>query len=250
MPSHPNHPTHKPVVGVVPLFDEARESIWMIPGYMDMLVACGALPVILPFVSEPRDVERQLELVDGVLVTGGQDVSPYLYGERALPECGTPYAKRDLLDQELIRQCRATRMPLLGICRGIQIINVTYGGTLWQDLPSQRPSDLDHAMRPPYDRVAHEVTFKPGSRLADAMGCNRLGVNSYHHQGVKDVAPGLEAVAWATDGLVEALRDPTQDFMLGVQWHPELSWRVDPHQKHLVSAFVAAARNHYQHRRG
>lgn len=241
-------PTHKPVIGVVPLFDEERDSIWMIPGYLDMLVACGALPIILPFVSEPRDVARDFELVDGVLVTGGQDVSPYLYGESAIPACGTPYATRDLLDQELIRQCRATRTPLLGICRGIQILNVTYGGTLWQDIPTQVPSDICHAMRPPYDAVAHEVTLKGGSQLAGLLGCTRLGVNSYHHQAVREVAPGLEAVAWATDGLVEALRDPTQEFLLAVQWHPELSWRVDPRQKHLVAAFVAAARNHYLHR--
>lgn len=238
---------HKPVIGVVPLFDEGRDSIWMIPGYMDMLVACGALPIILPFSSEPREVARDFELVDGVLVTGGQDVSPYLYGERSIPECGRPYAKRDLLDQELIRYCRTSRTPLLGICRGIQILNVTYGGTLWQDLPTQAPSNIDHHMSPPYDTVAHEVTLKPGSRLADILGCTSLGVNSYHHQAVREVAPGLEAEAWAPDGLVEALRDPTQEFMLGVQWHPELSWRVDPRQKHLVSAFVAAARNHYLH---
>lgn len=240
-------PTHKPVIGVVPLFDEGRNSIWMIPGYMDMLLACGALPMILPFASEPREVERYLELVDGVLVTGGQDVSPYLYGERAIPECGTPYAPRDLLDQALTKRCRSTRTPLLGICRGIQILNVTYGGTLWQDLPTQMPSDVTHAMRPPYDAVAHEVTLKPGSRLADTLGSTSLGVNSYHHQAVREVAPGLEAVAWAPDGIVEALVDPTQEFLLGVQWHPELSWRVDPRQKHLVSAFVAAARNHYLH---
>lgn len=241
-------PSHKPVIGVVPLFDQERDSIWMIPGYLDMLVACGALPVILPLVSESREVERELDLVDGVLLTGGQDVSPVLYGERPIPECGTPFARRDLLDQELIRRCRATRTPLFGICRGIQILNVAYGGTLWQDLPTQRPSDVGHAMEPPYDRVVHEVTLKAGSRLADTMGCGRLGVNSYHHQGVRDVAPGLEAVAWATDGLVEALCDPALDFMLAVQWHPELSWRVDAHQKHLVSAFVVAARNHYLHR--
>lgn len=238
---------HKPVIGVVPLFDEERNSIWMIPGYMDMLVACGALPIILPFSSEPREVARDFELVDGVLVTGGQDVSPYLYGEHSIPECGRPYAKRDLLDQELIRYCRTSRTPLLGICRGIQILNVTYGGTLWQDLPTQAPSSIDHHMKPPYDAVAHEVTLKPGSRLADILGCTHLGVNSYHHQALRDVAPGLEAEAWAPDGLVEALHDPTQEFMLSVQWHPELSWRVDPRQKHLVSAFVAAARNHYLH---
>lgn len=117
-------------------------------------------------------------------------------------------------------------------------MNVLWGGALYQDLPSQRPSELVHRMRPPYDRVSHQVELVDGSPLRGLLGVSELGVNSYHHQGVRELAPGLEPMARAADGLVEAFRNPSMRFCWAVQWHPELSWRADPLQKRLVQAFV------------
>ena len=230
----------KPVIGVTPLYDEQKESIWMLPGYMDVLLACGALPLILPFSTDKQNLDKLLSLCDGFLFTGGQDIAPALYGEEKLSSCGAIYAERDRLDAALFRMAYAADRPILGICRGIQLFNTLLGGTLYQDIPSQLPTALTHRMHPPYDVPCHSVTLLSNTPLYTLFQADEIAVNSYHHQAIKQLAPPLRAMAVAPDGLVEAVYQPDKYFLQAVQWHPELSWQVDARQYQLMSSFVAA----------
>lgn len=231
----------KPVIGVVPLVDKERESLWMLPGYLEGLEAAGALPVILPLTEDRQALVQLMEGLDGLLLTGGQDVAPALYGEEPLPQCGETCPRRDGMEQVLLELALAQDKPVLGICRGIQFLNAALGGTLYQDLPTQRPSDLSHVMTPPYDQPVHGVELVPGSPLEELLGCRTLEVNSYHHQGVKELAPGLEVMARATDGLTEGVWMPEKRFVWAVQWHPEFSWKNQEASRRIFAALVQAA---------
>ncbi|MGN0038991.1 MAG: gamma-glutamyl-gamma-aminobutyrate hydrolase family protein [Coriobacteriales bacterium] len=232
----------KPLIAVAPLYDDERESIWMLPEYCDMISACGAIPLMVPYKGTPGDIEQVTRLCSGLLLTGGQDVSPQVYGQQPLPCCGGCNSLRDELDRTLMDIALDADMPVLGICRGIQLINAHLGGTLYQDLPSQHPSEVCHSMEPPYNRVQHLVEVLPGTPLSQVAGAGEMGVNSYHHQAVCELASCLEPMAVSEDGLVEALWHPQMSFVWAVQWHPELSWRKDPRQLALAQALVAAAR--------
>ena len=228
----------KRVIGLIPLVDEARDSLWMLPGYMDGVAAAGGLPVMLPLTDDEADLDRLCEMCDGLLLTGGHDVSPALYGQTPLPECGATCPARDAMETGLLRRAMARNLPVLGICRGIQLINAALGGTLWQDLPTQRPSEVTHQQKPPYDAPAHAVDLLPGTPLYDLLGRDALPVNSYHHQAVRDLAPYLQPMALSPDGLVEAVYHPGQRFLWAVQWHPEFAWRTSAEAMAIFRAFV------------
>lgn len=231
----------KPLVGIVPLVDEERESLWMLPGYMEGLTRAGAIPVMLPLISDKADLARLVEELDGFLLSGGHDVDPALYGEKPLPQCGIPCTPRDEMEKILVALALEQDKPVLGICRGIQFLNAVLGGTLYQDIPAQRPSELEHHQTPPYDRPVHRVKLKRESPLAKLLEAETLEVNSYHHQGIKTLAPGLEEMAWAEDGLVEAVYMPGKRFVWAVQWHPEFSWKSQEASRRILTAFVRAA---------
>ena len=230
----------KPIIAVTPLYDAERESLWMLPGYLEGLRAAGALPLILPLETEPEDLDRCLDLADGLLFTGGQDVDPALYGEQIRPVCGALCPARDRLEQALLRGVLERGLPAFGICRGLQLINAALGGSLYQDLSTDRPSQLRHRMDRPYDRACHEVELLPDTPLWELLGCDRLGVNSCHHQGVKDLAPALQPMARAGDGLIEAAWCPSHPFLWAVQWHPEFFGPGHGPSLALFCAFVRA----------
>ena len=233
---------NKPVIGIVPLVDAGRESLWMLPGYMDAVAQAGGVPVMLPLTDERADLETLLELCAGIPLTGGQDVSPEIYGQTALPLCGELCPARDRMERVLLTAALEREKAILGICRGMQFLNAALGGTLYQDLPAQRPSDCDHHMAAPYDRKAHLVALPADAPLAALLGAGEIGVNSCHHQAIRDLAPGLSAMAAAPDGVVEAVYLPERRFVWGVQWHPEFSYRVDANSRRIFSAFVEGSR--------
>lgn len=228
----------KPVIGVIPLYDKDRDSYWMLPAYFKGLKTVGALPVMLPL-ENLEDCEQMTELCDGLLFTGGQDVDPALYGEEKIEACGEPCPARDHLDAALLRVALEKDLPVLGICRGLQLINACLGGTLWQDLPSQRGAGRNHRMERPYDRAEHQVALT--GPLAELYGAEELGVNSCHHQGIKTLAPCLQPMAVAEDGLVEAFFHPAQRFLWAVQWHPEFFNPVTGPGVPIFRAFAEAA---------
>ena len=228
-----------PVVGVIPLWDEEKQSLWMLPGYLDGLRQAGCLPMILPLTKEPEEIDQMLTMVDGILLTGGQDVSPALYGE-APAGTGEICELRDTMERHLLKKVMVLDKPVLGICRGIQFLNAALGGSLYQDIPSQHPSAVEHHQSPPYDKPSHEVKLVQGSPLQTLLGQEELLVNSYHHQAVKRLADGLEVMAWSEDGLVEAVWKPDQRFLWAVQWHPEFSFRTEEASRRIFAAFAGS----------
>lgn len=230
----------KPIVGVMPLWDDEKDSIWMLPGYMDGISQAGAVPFIFPFSEDEAGLARLMEACDGFLFTGGHDVSPRLYHEEPLEGLVSVCEKRDKLESIVLGYALETGKPVLGICRGIQFINAALGGTLYQDLPLQHPSETNHHGLPPYDRRVHDVEVIRNTPLHECLGTDILPVNSYHHQGVKDLAAGLEIMARAPDGIPEAVCKPDQGFLWAVQWHPEFSYRTDGYSRRIFRAFADA----------
>ena len=229
----------KPLIGLVPLVDEGRESYWMLPGYMTGVEQAGGVPVMLPLTSDGEALRRLAQELDGFLLTGGHDVSPAVYGAPVSPLCGACCPGRDAMEGPLLRLALERDKPVLGICRGIQFLNAALGGTLYQDLPAERPSAVVHHQDPPYDRPSHPVALLPGAPLEKLMETDTLPVNSCHHQGLKELAPGLAPMAVAEDGLVEAVWMPDARFVWAVQWHPEFAFRTEASRR-IFGAFVAA----------
>lgn len=213
----------------------------MLPGYFKGIEEAGGLPVMLPLTTDGVALGQLVQELDGLLLTGGQDVSPLLYGEEPLPECGAACLERDEMESLLLAAALKENKPILGICRGIQFLNAALGGTLHQDLPTQWPSGVEHHQTPPYNRPVHQVSIQRGSPLHRLLGVEQLAVNSYHHQAVKTLAPRLEVMATSEDGLVEAVFLPECPFVWAVQWHPEFSFEIDPRSRKIFHAFLEAA---------
>jgi putative glutamine amidotransferase len=234
---------YRPMIGLTPLMDIERESYWMLPGYMEALRDAGALPVMLPLTDDPGELRTLADRCDGLLFTGGQDVAPAVYGAEQQTELLGPLCpERDSMDLQLLRIALEKDLPVFGICRGLQLMNAALGGTLWQDLPAQRPGEIVHRMQRPYDGVAHEVILAEDGFLRSLLGRERTGVNSCHHQAIRDLAPCLRAAAVAPDGLVEAVELPGMRCVRAVQWHPEFSWRVNADSRAILESFVERCR--------
>lgn len=217
---------NKPLIGVTPLWDAERKSVWMLPDYLDGISAAGGIPVVLPLGMSEADADRMVETFDGFLFTGGQDVS----------SC----QERDQLETLLLRKALEADKPVLGICRGLQFINVFLGGTLWQDLPSQHPSDIVHRQGKPYDFPTHQVSIS--GELQSLLGKDTLDVNTLHHQAVKDLGSGLTPMAVAPDGIIEAAQLQGKHFVWGIQWHPEYMFKTDKDSLAVFSCFVEYCR--------
>ena len=230
----------RPLIGLVPLMDYQRASYWMLPGYMQGIEEAGGVPVMLPLTADKAALARLADTCDGFLLTGGQDVTPSVYGAAQTALCGETSPERDAMETELLALARAKDKPVLGICRGIQFLNAALGGTLWQDLPVEYPSEVNHHQTGAYDQPIHTVRLLPGTPLADLLGVDTLPVNSYHHQAIHKLAPGLAAMATAPDGIVEAVYEPGKRFVWAVQWHPEFSWKVSAESRKIFAAFVSA----------
>ncbi len=218
--------------------------------YIVAIQEAGGLPLILTPAHTGASLRELYELLDGLVLSGGEDVEPNRYGEAVAYPSVEAVPERDALELTLIEWALAAGLPVLAICRGIQLLNVALGGTLYQDLPSDRPGHLGHdqmKIEPPWPRTEphHAVAVLPSSGLCELLGSGTVEVNSMHHQGIKSLAPGLWAVAHAPDGLVEGVeaRDPaTASFLVGVQWHPEeLARTGDPASRRLFEGFVVAA---------
>jgi len=228
----------RPIIGVIPLWDEKKESIWMLPGYMQGLEEAGAVPVILNLTVSETALKQNACFFDGFLFTGGHDVNPKLYEQEKADYCGEICEMRDQMEACIFREAVLNQnKPALGICRGIQLINILLGGSLYQDIPAELPSKISHRQEPPYDVPAHSVRLIPESPLYKLAGKERLEVNSCHHQGINRIAKGLEIMAQADDGLVEAVYIPDRSFVWAVQWHPEFSLK-DEISKKIFSSFV------------
>lgn len=232
---------NKPVIGIIPLYDKEKDSYWMLPGYMKGIEEAGGIGVMLPLTSDKDTIKQLAKSFDGFLLTGGQDISPQLYNGKNSEKCEELCIARDEMETMLLDEIIALDKPVLGICRGIQIINATLGGTLYQDLPTEYKSSTSHRMKAPYDRSEHQVKLETDSLLYNILSVEQIGVNSCHHQAIKQLAPSLNVAATSEDGLIEAVYLPNKKFFLAVQWHPEFSYLKDLNSKKILKAFVNAS---------
>lgn len=209
------------VSGVVRTWDGA-ERTGVNAAYVRSVLAAGGVPVLLSPLLGPSYAARALDGVDGLLLSGGEDMDPAWYGAAPSPFTNPPSRERDLFELALFATARQRELPVLGICRGIQVINVGLGGSLYQDLPTERPGPVDHNPASARTERGHEVRLAEGSRAAAALGAAAVRVNSFHHQAVMALAPALVASGWTEDGLIEAVETPADaPWLLAVQWHPE-----------------------------
>lgn len=229
----------KPLIGIVPLVDTERDSYWMLPGYMRAIEQAGGIPVMMPLTSDPSELRQLNDTLDGFLFTGGHDVSPALYGQPASGQCEACCQERDEMETILFSLIFEQDKPALGICRGIQLINVLMGGTLYQDLPTEHPSSVIHRQKPPYNVPAHKVEIIPDGPLHSLLGCDSLMVNSCHHQAIRRLAPGLSSMAVSSDGLIEAVCAPEKTYLQAIQWHPEFSYLTDENSRKIFRSFLA-----------
>lgn len=240
----------QPVVGLTARTLPLRSTECLRPSetvsrsYLEPLRTAGALTVILPN-GDPDEAEAHLGLLDGLVLTGGDDPHPHLFGEEPHPRIEKVDERRDRYEIALVRGARRRRMPVLAICRGVQILNIALGGDIHQDIASQTGSAVLHAQRRLDDGPWHGIEVLPETVLGQILGPGRRVVNSFHHQACRRIGRGLRVCATsAGDGLIEALEDPDLPFFLGVQWHPELgAAEGDAGDRSLFAAFLVAARD-------
>ena len=245
-----------PIIGITATLKEDVDAVAERPlgrfvradlDYVEGVAGAGGVPVVLPPVGDERAAAAIIRSLDGLLLSGGSDLNPGYYGEEPAPELNSTLPERDAFEMALVGLALRRGIPVFGICRGMQILNVALGGTLYQDLPSQWEGDvLKHRQVTPKWQPTHEVEVREGAYIAEVMGREVVKVNSYHHQGIKDMAEGLVVAGRSSDGVVEAVeaRDLSESWLLGVQWHAEAMRGAGPQQERLFEAHVSAAERH------
>ena len=228
------------LIALTPSLNAEGTTETMARSYCNAIAAAGAMPVILPMTEDPAALDRIVAAFDGFCFTGGLDVDPLTYGEQVLPACGNVWPERDNFEMGLARRLVHMDKPVLGICRGNQVLNVALGGSLYQDVYSQIPGCLAHQQKHPLGYHAHPVDIAPDSLLRKISGADTILVNSHHHQAVKDSGQGLVVTAHAPDGVIEAFELSEHPFFVGVQWHPERLWQTNAAAAALFKAFVQA----------
>jgi putative glutamine amidotransferase len=232
----------KPLIGVTACVlkeQPNRDWIWNTNDYMRAVQRAGGIPVLLPLTETETEASELLDHLDGLLLSGGADIDPQLYGEQPHPRNGQVSPERDANEIPLTRIALQRNLPIFGICRGHQVLAAAAGGTLWQDIPAQVTGALKHAQDGPRWYASHVVTTTPGTKLAQLFG-ETFPVNSYHHQAVKELPPGFVSSGVAADGINEAIEHPGLRFVMSVQWHPE-NFQGRPYNfDALFKAFVKA----------
>jgi putative glutamine amidotransferase len=228
----------RPIIGIT-IYGKDENGRYSLPGvYVDAVRRAGGSPILLP--PGEASPERVFDLIDGLILTGGGDIDPALYGGSLHETIYSTDPDRDRTEIELARAAAARDFPTLGICRGCQVINVALGGTLHEHVPDVYGSDVEHRL-PPREPTAHGIALDAGCELASIIGTTNFVATSWHHQSIRDIAPGLRGVARAPDGVIEAVESPKHRWFLAVQWHPELTAAVDAAQQRIFDRFVAAA---------
>lgn len=211
--------------------------------YSEAVEAAGGAPVHISLIPKRDYINSVVEALDGILLPGSDsDVDPLRYGQQPHPKLGAVHPIKDETDLLLIAAAEQKQIPVFAICFGMQVLNVSRGGTLIQDIESQLPEAIKHEQGAPRDRASHRIDLATDTRLSNITHVETLAVNSHHHQGIETLGANLIATAWSSDGIIEALEDPRPDrFVVAVQWHPELGWERDPVSRRLFEAFVFEA---------
>ncbi|SEN06684.1 gamma-glutamyl-gamma-aminobutyrate hydrolase family protein [Lihuaxuella thermophila] len=227
-----------PKVGIT--MSTEQKKLFVNRDYSDAIIQAGGIPFLLPYTEDPAIIGEMAAGCDGLLLSGGGDIDPAFFGEEPVPGLGDIVPERDQMEILLIREFMKQKKPILGICRGCQILNVALGGDMYQDLTSQKTPLLQHSQKAPRNHASHTIEIKEGSLLKSIVGKSSARVNSYHHQAVRVMASSLTASAWARDGVIEAIEGKNDPFVLGVQWHPESMMLSHADAQKLFRAFVEA----------
>lgn len=236
----------RPIIGITPSLQTDERKIYTPTSYPNAIIEAGGTPVFFNFTRDDEMIEAYAAMVDGVLFSGGDDVDPASYGEEQLWVCGDVCPLRDAFEIKLLKVLveKYPDKPILGICRGAQVLNVAMGGTLYQDLKSQVDGCIRHQQQQSSHYASHKAMVSEGSKLHAIYGSQEIMVNSFHHQAVKDIGPGLIVTARASDGVVEGFEKPDHPYFIAVQWHPERQVEGPHHPEHkpLFLSFVDACR--------
>lgn len=228
-----------PVIGITSSYDRESGRIFLSRYYIQAVEAAGGLPLVLPCILSDSRVDKILASIDGLLLSGGVDVDPLLFGEEPQRAMGDICPQRDTFELALTRRALAVDMPILAICRGLQVLNIAAGGNILQDIGSAMKDSLKHDQQAPRWYGTHTINILPDTKLAALWG-TQLVVNSFHHQAVNRVAEGFRATAWSADGVMEGMESTVHKFVVGVQSHPECMYQY-PRILKLFHAFVEAA---------
>lgn len=240
---------NRPIIGISATLLTAESGVYLgleracvINNYIEAVRLSGGIPIILPVIEGNEMIEAQVDLIDGLLLSGGYDITPSIFGEEPALGLEATHPARDIYEISLLQSAAAKEKPILGICRGIQLINVAFGGTLFQDLPSSGFPVLQHFQKTKYSLATHLVKLLPQSKLRKIFGKESLFTNSFHHQSVKEIAPGFVISAQTSDGVIEGIESQNAPFLMGVQWHPEVMCPQTSGMQLLFSAFIEAAK--------
>ncbi len=234
----------RPRIGITMRIELETEHFYLSRYYSEAVEAAGGSPVHIPLIPRADYISSVVEGLDGVVLPGSDsDVDPLRYGREPHPRLGAVHPLRDETDLLVLAEIEERGTPLFAICFGLQVLNVSRGGTLIQDIASEFPGAIKHEQGAPRDRPSHRVRLLEGSTVAQLAQDSSALVNSHHHQGIERLGRELAATAWSSDGLVEAVEDPRDDrFVLGVQWHPEIGWEKDEFSRALFARFLTEAR--------
>ena len=233
----------RPRIGIPMRIELATDRFYLSRHYSEAVEAAGGAPVQISLIPKADYVDAVVDGLDGILLPGSDsDVDPLRYGQQPHPNLGAVHPIKDATDLFVIEAAERRGVPLFAICFGMQVLNVSRGGTLIQDIGSQVPDAIKHEQGVPRDRASHSIRVDEKTKLSDITGADSFLVNSHHHQAIETLGADLIATAWSSDGLIEALEDPRSDrFVVAVQWHPELGWRDDVVSQRLFARFVEEA---------
>ncbi|MEK5380054.1 gamma-glutamyl-gamma-aminobutyrate hydrolase family protein [Niallia sp. FSL W8-0635] len=235
----------KPIIGITGAYvfkNKFMEGSYVHHDYHKSIAANDGLPIILPFVEEKLAIEM-VDICDAIILSGGEDVDPIMFGEDPHQNIGDTILLRDKVELNIIKRAMETNKPILAICRGIQILNVALGGTLIQDIPSQVKEGMKHTQTVDRSWDTHFVTIKENSKLAEIIGETKTRVNSLHHQAIDSLAEELEVVATSKDGIIEAVEHKSyRNFLLGVQWHPESMAATNEKMNRIFAEFIKSVK--------
>lgn len=232
----------KPLIGILSSVDN-EQSTSVMARYASVIERSGGLPILIPFTLNGEQHRAYTEVCDGFFFTGGADIDPLYYGEEASADCGEIQPYRDSLEFSMLDEVLRAKKPILAVCRGAQLVNVAFGGTLYQDIHNEYKTDISHRQAEPLLSHSHEVEISEGTPLKELFGENRVRVNSFHHQAVKTLGAGLCAMALADDGLIEAFYLIGKSYLRAYQWHPERLYDKDGYNKKIFDDFIAACRD-------
>lgn len=235
----------RPMIGLTTFIESKGTSRYssLCYTYIDAIIRAGGIPVLIPITEDKECLIKYADAVDGIIFTGGEDVSPLYFGENPIKEIGSISCERDACEMFLFKEAYDLDMPILGICRGSQLINVALGGSLYQDINAQLKDSLGHSPESgPSDQVYHMVKIEKDSKLYNIFENDTIAINSFHHQSVKELGKGLKAAAFSYDGIIEATESVEKGFVVGIQWHPEALAPKHPIFMKLFEEFISQCR--------